>query len=1003
MSEVPIINNLNFENNNNQQQQMNELNSRNENNENNNDNNNNNNIQNINNININNDDLNESIKSNNQNENNLASPREWIKYFKDSKINLEEINKLLLSNVESIDNENIKLKDALCELIKDLKEKEKSLDESLKIISKLKSNYSTLFHQYQNLEKKYAKLNEENEFLKKDNDTSNRNRSISDGINKKNDYLKDEINKIRKDNQILKNNYNMKNNECMRLNKEMNELKLLIEDLKQRNLDYLSMIKDREKIILEYTNQIRNMNHEINNKNEQLKILVKFSKSINDNNKINVKELTKQACQTIKLLYNYNQNNNNTDNIKHDNCMNNIIKILFNSKDLDDLNNFNLNEANVKITFKLKEAIQDNLLLDNNDKVINISKDFLFDIIIKFHLLKIELFSSLLREFHFVDFLNNLMAKLNIKDFNIKNFINKINEIIKKNNILMRKNDELKKKIINLVNKIDQLNLYIEKLQKEIQFGKYNIQQKINQIMTLFKIKSNELKIVKIYNNNSNEKTKDKPQTNRKRKLKPKQKNLSINNDDEDEDSNNNNNNFNFSYNNNKYHNINDNISNKRRQSFKSLQFENIISFYIDKSYNNNNNINHINNINNNNNSYKIENNPKIFDFSQAYNNSNNNDYNNNVKNSSNTNSSNTLTFQQKEPINKLKTINESFNEKNYQQKRIENDKLKEEISYLKNEIKDLLQDINKQQKIFYEKNNEKNNNKKKNNNAKCDKCEYINNYILTSSIPDSHKLIEIKNIILSSPSFDENIKTIINAIFDVIVIILTNDYIVKNHHFHSITSIKNIKNVNRNSKNINANFNKENNFNELFYTELNIKIFSSSELKKYQIIYNENNNNINDLIDIYIKRVDDIKNNISSLKLFYDTSISSNINEDINYYDNKRKNINQSDININCCKPEELGSEYKDIHEEILKLKNEKVIIDNLIELIKNYLIINEKIFQYYMVDNKNIDKYKKYLNKIFTIFKDCCYYNIDDISDNNIFYRKLIIKLFEISFLHS
>ena len=185
MSEIPILNNTSIENNNNQNQQMNVLNSLNDNNENSNDNNNKQKLNNINSINNNNDDLNESIKSNNQNENFLVSSMEWIKYFKDSKINLEEINKLLLSNVESMDNENIKLKDALCELIKDLKEKENSLDESLKIISKLKSNYSNLFHEYQNLEKKYKTLNEENEYLKKDYDITSRNKFISDGINKK--------------------------------------------------------------------------------------------------------------------------------------------------------------------------------------------------------------------------------------------------------------------------------------------------------------------------------------------------------------------------------------------------------------------------------------------------------------------------------------------------------------------------------------------------------------------------------------------------------------------------------------------------------------------------------------------------------------------------------------------------------------------------------------------------------------------------------------------------
>ena len=52
--------------------------------------------------------LNESESNNNK----LMSSNEWINYFKQSNINLEEIINALLSNVESIDNENIKLKEA---------------------------------------------------------------------------------------------------------------------------------------------------------------------------------------------------------------------------------------------------------------------------------------------------------------------------------------------------------------------------------------------------------------------------------------------------------------------------------------------------------------------------------------------------------------------------------------------------------------------------------------------------------------------------------------------------------------------------------------------------------------------------------------------------------------------------------------------------------------------------------------------------------------------------
>lgn len=117
-SEIPIINNNNEKN-----QSINDFN------------------ENINKENININNTNNTLNHTESNQNKIMSSREWINYFNQSKINLEEINNVLLSNVESIDKENIKLKNALYELINDLKEKENSLDKSLKIIIKLKNNY----------------------------------------------------------------------------------------------------------------------------------------------------------------------------------------------------------------------------------------------------------------------------------------------------------------------------------------------------------------------------------------------------------------------------------------------------------------------------------------------------------------------------------------------------------------------------------------------------------------------------------------------------------------------------------------------------------------------------------------------------------------------------------------------------------------------------------------------------------------------------------------------
>jgi len=501
----------------------------------------------------------------------------------------------------------------------------------------------------------------------------------------------------------------------------------------------------------------------------------------------------------------------------------------------------------------------------------------------------------------------------------------------------------LKNKLKILQTKLNEMNLYVIKLKNDIILDKKKIKEKIGIIINLYERKNNELFENLKENQNNYSKKIDKYR-------------LELNND---------------------IKNYEDNIISKKNKirKFKSLKVEQKVSFNIKNFINKNIN-----------NQYFMNKNTLL-----------------------KSNSINTLSFHQKEPINKIYNSsynsynsNDSFIKKNYQQKRNENEKLKEEISYLKNEIKDLLIEINNQQKIISENINIKNKkiNNLKNNNNICEKCQYINNLMISSNIPDSNKLIEIKNIILCSPSFDENLKNIINNIFDIIIKLLTNNYINETTIYNktitsnNITSIP-ILNLDKNLENINL----ENKFNYSYFSELNKKIFSSSELKKYYNIYNEKTNNLNELIDIYIKCVDEIKININGIKFSYETTISNSINEDISFNVKNKTNIQNM---YNNYKLEDTGYEYKNIRDEILRLKNEKIIIDNLIELIKNYLIINEKVFQNLSIQNKNIDTFKKYLNKIFTIFKECCCYNIDDISDNQIFHKKLIINLFETNILH-
>ena len=149
----------------------------------------------------------------------------------------------------------------------------------------------------------------------------------------------------------------------------------------------------------------------------------------------------------------------------------------------------------------------------------------------------------------------------------------------------------------------------------------------------------------------------------------------------------------------------------------------------------------------------------------------------------------------------------------------------------------------------------------------------------------------------------------------------------------------------------------------------------------------------MSELIKIYEKRVNDIKNNINNIKLNLDSTVSDQ-NNNISF-NNKKNNFDERIDNVLY--------DYKNISDEIIKLKQEKIIFDNTIELIKNFLVMNEKIFIFFVQKKNNVEQYKQYSQKIFNVLRKNICDSLDDISDNNIFLKKLITKLLEANFLIS
>ena len=171
-------------------------------------------------------------------------------------------------------------------------------------------------------------------------------------------------------------------------------------------------------------------------------------------------------------------------------------------------------------------------------------------------------------------------------------------------------------------------------------------------------------------------------------------------------------------------------------------------------------------------------------------------------------------------------------------------------------------------------------------------------------------------------------------------------------------------------------------------FFDINKKIFSTSELIKYRSMYN--NLSMSQIIKVFKETCNNLKKTIHNLRLSYKSSMSdySDFDETINSRIKMQKGyINESD-------------DYRIVNEKILKLKKFEFDFKILMELLKNYFvcfeIIVKKIEKEIELKNKsNLVQLGEEINIIFNLFEDVVYYKMDELDDDTIFNRKLILKL--------
>ena len=849
------------------------------------------------------------------------------------------------------------------------------------MITLLKDEYSKVVKQYKELEEYNQELEKKENDNKKIFDNLKKAHLVYEKIEKQNELLKLELEKTRKELSTYKGNYTLKSSEYNKVEKDSINKELIIKDLKSEGNKFITMIKDRETIIENYSKKILELNKIIEQKDEQLKLMINFSKEINKENKTNVQELTKQAVKTIKIFY------NTINNSKNDEKENYFIQIknLSNKNDKNFLDNLNENIKENSCSFYLKDAIVQKLFIPEGTSLIN--KEFFISNNLKTELLKNELFSSYIREFCFVDFLKDIIMKIFGEEIptqsklSLYELVNRISKFKKNFDDLYQEREKYKGDNEILKNRIKDITLYIIKLKNDVkEKGK-----KMNEKLIMLD------KSYNAYFNNINEQNeKDKIQyENKIEELNKEISNLRIEND--------------------RINNINLNLEHTLRER------DNIISKLNEQNDNLTQRLNNLRlnpNIKNNNELYLInssnqkfnedlnKNIPKINDIYY------NKEINQTIDNESKNLNKNKVINIDKLPLEDNKNFVNIGNSNKISSK--ECLKCKEKESKISNYIKE----ISEEKYYFITKSNleipqimNKLFNKflniigklniTKENFSKISQDKKLKVSQLVDILNQIEKLFQ--NLLNNLDKVNKNIIQNTNDIMPIFNFVSNIAYednydLDKTKSINPYESLNNIldnlnENINYNNPidAINNNNNFENNnlqiTNLMQFFDINPKIFSSSELMKYYSIYE--NHNINEVLNIFKSNCHELKKNLDNIQLTYDTE--SNYDSSDNKWVKNSLIGWQNEINT-----------YKIVNEKIMALKKFEFDYSIIMELIKNYLVAFEMMFRVIQSEkNFNNINISQEINELYNVFEDLIFYKIDEMGDDIIFNRRFLTKL--------
>jgi hypothetical protein len=163
---------------------------------------------------------------------------------------------------------------------------------------------------------------------------------------------------------------------------------------------------------------------------------------------------------------------------------------------------------------------------------------------------------------------------------------------------------------------------------------------------------------------------------------------------------------------------------------------------------------------------------------------------------------------------------------------------------------------------------------------------------------------------------------------------------------------------------------------------KMNENIFDLFELRKYREAYNLSN--VDDIYTYFKETCDGLKNKTDEINLKINKShyLTGTNFTDRTIFNNHRKNY--------------LDNSFKLFNERIISLKKFEFEFINMSEYIKNYLIAQETTIDIMSDKGKKYIKFEP-IERLFNLFEQCLNYRIDEMEQNIIFSRKLIIKIFK------